>query len=45
MYWGAAPNPDELLNPPDPLSKGAIRAYGLSIAAMAFPARHLRPGI
>ena len=25
---------DDLLNPPDPLSKGAIRAYGLSIAAM-----------
>ena len=25
---------DALLNPPDPLSKGAIRAYGLSIAAM-----------
>ena len=24
---------DDLLNPPDPLSKGAIRAYGLSIAA------------
>ena len=26
---------DDLLNPPDPLSKGAIRACGLSIAAMA----------
>ena len=25
---------DALLNPPDPLFKGAIRAYGLSIAAM-----------
>ena len=25
---------DALLNPPDPLSKGAIRAYRLSIAAM-----------
>ena len=33
------------LIPPIPLSKGAIRAYGLSIAAMAFPARQLRPGI
>ena len=36
---------DDLLNSPDPLFKGAIRAYGLSIAAMAFPARQLRPGI
>ena len=25
---------DILFNPPDPLFKGAIRAYGLSIAAM-----------
>ena len=32
-------------NPPDPLFKGAITAFGLSIAAMAFPARQLRPGI
>ena len=42
MYWGAAPNPDAprvSLNPPDPLSKGAIRACGLSIAAVpALPA-------
>ena len=38
--WGLA-----YLNPPDPLFKGAIRACGLSIAAMAFPARQLRPGI
>ena len=34
-----------LIPPPIPLTKGAIRAYGLSIAAMAFPARQLRPGI
>ena len=38
---------DALFNPPPiPLFKGAIRACGLSIAAMAFlppaPARHLR---
>ena len=36
LYWGAAPNPDAprvSFNLPDPLSKGAIRAYGLSIAA------------
>ena len=36
---------DDLLNPPDPLFKGAIRAYGLSIAACLpcspTPARHL----
>ena len=36
---------DALLNPPDPLFKGAIRAYGLSIAACLpcspAPARHL----
>ena len=36
---------DDLLNPPDPLFKGAIRAYGLSIAACLpcspAPARHL----
>ena len=32
-------NPHNLFNPPDPLFKGAIRAYGLSIAAMtALPA-------
>ena len=30
---------DDLLNPPDPLSKGAIRAYVLSIAArLSLPA-------
>ena len=36
FYLGAAPNPDAprvRFNPPDPLSKGAIRACGLSIAA------------
>ena len=36
MYWGAGPSPDAPrvgFNPPDPLSKGAIRACGLSIAA------------
>ena len=36
---------DDLLNSPDPLFKGAIRAYGLSIAACLpcspAPARHL----
>ena len=36
---------DDLLNSPDPLFKGAIRAYGLSIAACfpcsPAPARHL----
>ena len=36
---------DDLLNPPDPVFKGAIRAYGLSIAACLpcspTPARHL----
>ena len=26
---------DDLLNPPDPVFKGAIRAYGLSIATVA----------
>ena len=36
---------DDLFNSPDPLFKGAIRAYVLSIAAGAFPARQLRPGI
>ena len=38
--WGLA-----YLNPPDPLFKGAIRAFGLSIAARLLcpptPARHL----
>ena len=31
--------------PSNSLFKGAIRAYGLSIAAEACPARQLRPGI
>ncbi len=31
--------------PSNSLFKGAIRAYGLSIAAEAFPARQLWPGI
>ena len=31
--------------PSNSLFKGAIRAYGLSIATEAFPARQLRPGI
>ena len=37
MYWGAAPNPDAPrvnVNPPIPLFNGAIRACGLSIAAL-----------
>ena len=36
FHWDSVPNPDAprvSFNPPDPLSKGAIRAYGLSIAA------------
>ena len=33
---------DDLLNPPDPLSKGAIRACGLSIAA--WPSLHASSG-
>ena len=42
FYWDSVPN---YLNSPDPLFKGAIRAYGLSIAACLpcspTPARHL----
>ena len=42
MYRGAAPNPDAprvSFNPPIPLSKGAIRACGLSIATwLSLPA-------
>ena len=42
FYWDSVPN---YLNSPDPLFKGAIRAYGLSIAAVLpcspTPARHL----
>jgi len=34
-----------LFNPPDPFFKGVVRACGLSVAVMAFPARQLRPGI
>ena len=48
FHWDSVPNPDaprSTINPPDPLFKGAITAYGLSIATMAFPARQLRPGI
>ena len=36
FHWNSAPNPDAprvSFNPPDPLFKGAITAYGLSIAA------------
>ena len=33
------------LKPSNSLFKGAIRAYGISIATEAFPARQLRPGI
>ena len=35
FHWDSVPAPDAprgLFNPPDPLSKGVIRAYGLSIA-------------
>ena len=42
MYWDSVPRPDAPrvgFNPPIPLSKGAIRAYGLSIAAwLSLPA-------
>ena len=48
FHWGSVPNPDtpcSTINPPDPLFKGAITAYGLSIAAWLpcppAPARHL----
>ncbi len=42
FHWDSAPAPDApsvRFNPPDPLSKGAIRACGLSIAAwLSLPA-------
>ena len=42
FYWDSVPNPDAprvRFNPPNPLFKGAIRAYGLSIAAwLSLPA-------
>jgi len=42
FYWDSVPNPDAprvRFNPPIPLFKGAIRAYGLSIATrLSLPA-------
>ena len=48
FYWDSVPNPDtprSTINSPDPLFKGAITAFGLSIATRLpcppTPAGHL----